>query len=113
MLLWDKQMNTNHGEGKMKLLTIIVSRDLDHEVEDIISGMNIGCYVKFSESYGISHSEKEIISEDLPWEAAVLIINGEEEDLERLAEKIQTHLKDKPFKPCLRMMLTPVDKVWM
>jgi len=100
-------------ESRMKLLTIIVSRDLSHEVEDIISSLLVDCYVQFPDAMGISHSCKGMIGDNMPWEASVLMASGEAEALENLAEKIQAHFAAKPYKPCLRMMLSAVDKAWV
>ena len=94
-------------------MTIIISRDLDHEVEDVVSEMNVDCYVKFPNALGISHRCEGTISDNLPWEASVLMISGEEKDLVELAERIQHKMKDKPYTPCLRMMLSPADKFWI
>ncbi|MEA1996272.1 MAG: hypothetical protein U9N45_01470 [Gemmatimonadota bacterium] len=96
----------------MKLLTILISRDLDIEVEDIISEMNIDCYVKITEAYGISHRCEGTIGKNMPWDASVLMIAGERDKLEKLAENIQDKIMSRPYKPCLRMMLQPVDKIW-
>lgn len=97
----------------MKLLTIIVSRDLTHEIQDIISSLLVDCYVQLPDALGISHSCKGMIGDNLPWEASVLMVSGEAGVLENLAEKIQAHIAAKQYKPCLRMMLTGVDKAWV
>ena len=97
----------------MKMLTVIISRDLGHEVEDIISRMKIDCYVQLTEAYGISHACRDTIGENMPWEASVLMIAGEGEKLEALAEQIKTKVESHTFKPCLRMMLSSADKVWV
>ncbi len=41
------------------------------------------------------------------------MIAGESEQLESLAENIEAAIKSKDYQPCLRMMLSPVDRVWM
>lgn len=99
----------------MKLLTIIISSDLEHEVADIISSHEVDCYVKLSEAYGISHRCEGVgvIGENMPWEGRVLMLAGEQEGLEKLAEEIKQKVFARDYKPCLRMMLQPVDKVWM
>ncbi|MCE5272633.1 hypothetical protein LLH00_15235 [bacterium] len=97
----------------MKMLTIIVSRDLSHEVEDIIAGQHVDCYAQFPDALGISHSCKGMLGDNLPWEASVMLVSGEDDALEALAEAIQAHVASKPFKPCLRMMLSAVDKAWV
>ena len=96
----------------MKMLTVIISRDLGHEVEEIISQMKIDCYVQLNEAYGISHACKDTIGENMPWEASVLMIAGEDDTLESLAERIKTQVESHTYKPCLRMMLSSADKVW-
>ena len=97
----------------MKLLTIFISSDLQDEVSRLISEAQVDCYVRLGEAYGISHRCKGSLGDDMPWEASVLMIAGEEEQLESLAENIATTVKNKEYEPCLRMMLSPVDKVWM
>ncbi|HLA40329.1 MAG TPA: hypothetical protein VJ417_10040 [Candidatus Glassbacteria bacterium] len=97
----------------MKVLTIIISSDLEHEVAEIISDHNLDCYVKLSEAYGISHRCEGTIGDDLPWEASVLIVAGEQPTLEKLADSILERTRQKDYKPCVRMMLQPVQKVWM
>lgn len=97
----------------MKLLTIFISSDLQDEVSRIISEAQVECYVRLGEAQGISHRCKGSLGDSMPWEAAVLMIAGESEQLENLAENIETTVKNKEFEPCLRMMLTPVDRVWM
>ena len=97
----------------MGLLTIIVSQDMDHEIADMISDANVDCYVKLPGAYGISHRCESTIGDDMPWDATLMMIAGEKADLEKLAGNIQKKMAEKEFKPCLRMMLTPVDRVWM
>ncbi len=97
----------------MKLLTVIISSDLLDEVSRLISRAQIDCYVRLAEAYGISHRCKGSLGDDMPWEASVLMIAGESEQLESLAENIEAAIKSKDYQPCLRMMLSPVDRVWM
>ena len=98
----------------MKLLTILTSKDMDSEVEREIDRYdNITCYVKLTEAEGISHRCKQTLGENMPWEAVVLMVTGEEKELVELAESVKARLESHDFKPCLRMMLSPVDKVWM
>jgi hypothetical protein len=96
----------------MKQLTILISSDLQDEVSRLISDMNVDCYVRLGEAYGISHRCKGSL-DDMPWEASVLMVAGEQEQLEMLADNIQTAIRKKDYEPCLRMMLNPVDRVWM
>lgn len=97
----------------MKLLTVIISRDLSHEVQDVVGDMGVDCYVQLTEAYGISRSCKDTIGENMPWEASVLMIAGEADKLEELAERIKARVEDKPYKPCLRMMMSNAEKVWV
>ena len=97
----------------MKLLTVIVASDMQEEISELIAEMEIDCYVRIGESYGVSHRCTGSIGNDLPWEASVLLIAGTEEHLVRLAENIEQLTQSKEYKPCLRMMLQPLDKVWM
>ena len=97
----------------MKLLTIIISSDLKEEVGEIIAEHDVDCYVRIGETYGISHRCKGSLGDDMPWEARVLLVAGEEEPLVKLAESIQEAVKGKEFEPCLRMMLSPVDRIWL
>ncbi|MEA2062072.1 MAG: hypothetical protein U9P14_00115 [Gemmatimonadota bacterium] len=97
----------------MKLLTIITSRDMEGEIEDLLSKAETDCYVKMPEAYGINHRCQGMIGDSLPWDATVLMVAGEQEKLERLAGDIKRIGTSKTYKPCLRMMLSPVDKVWM
>lgn len=97
----------------MKLLTIIISSDLEDEVGHLLSGKNVDCYVKLTEAYGISHSCEGTIGENMPWEATVVLVSGEQSALEQIAEEIREHVKAKDYKPCLRMMIQPIDKVWI
>ncbi|MFH1071580.1 MAG: hypothetical protein V1794_18315 [Candidatus Glassbacteria bacterium] len=97
----------------MKVLTIIISSDLEHEVADLISAHNVDCYVKLSEAYGISHRCEGTIGDNLPWEAVVMMVAGEESLLEKLADEIKKRTGQKDYKPCVRIMLQPVEKVWM
>lgn len=97
----------------MKLLTVIISSDLQDEVGRIISDMNVDCYVRVGESYGISHRCKGSLGDNMPWEAAVLLVAGEEAQLTELAGKIKAAVQEMDYEPCLRMMLSPVDRVWM
>ena len=96
----------------MELLTIILSQDLEHEIADIVSDADIDCYVKLPDAYGVTHRSESTIGDEMDWDATLMMITGEKADLERLAGKIQKRMAEKEFKPCLRMMLTPVDKVW-
>lgn len=97
----------------MKLLTIIISSDLEDEIGHLLSEKNVDCYVKLTEAYGISHSCESTIGENMPWEGTVVLVSGEEGKLEEIAEAIQEKVKAKDYKPCLRMMIQPVDKVWV
>ena len=97
----------------MEMLTVIVSRDMEHEIADIVSDADIDCYVRLPDAYGISHACEGTIGEEMAWDATLMMITGEKKALEKLAEKIKQEMSKKEFKPCLRMMLTPVDKVWM
>ncbi|MBW7996385.1 MAG: hypothetical protein FVQ81_07440 [Candidatus Glassbacteria bacterium] len=97
----------------MKLLTVIISSDLTDEVGELISAMDVDCYVRIGESYGISHRCKGSLGDNMPWEAAVLLVAGEEELLVELADNIRAAVQSKDYEPCLRMMLSPVDRVWM
>jgi hypothetical protein len=97
----------------MKLLTVILASDMQDEISDLISDMDVDCYVRIGEAYGISHRCTGSLGNDMPWEAAVLLIAGTEEHLTKLAERIEELSQDKEYKPCLRMMLSPVDRVWM
>ena len=97
----------------MKLLTIIISSDLEDEVGHLLSEKNVDCYVKLTEAYGISHSREGTIGENMPWEATVVLVSGEESTLKEIAEEIREHVKAKDYKPCLRMMIQPTDKVWI
>jgi hypothetical protein len=97
----------------MKLLTILVSSDMKDEVSQIISEHNIDCYVRIGEAYGISHRCKGSLGDDMPWEARVIMVAGTEEQLVALAEAVEKLFHSKDYNPCLRMMLSPVDRVWM
>ncbi|MFC1614746.1 hypothetical protein ACFL5K_05560 [Gemmatimonadota bacterium] len=97
----------------MELLTIIMSQDLEHEIADMVSDAKVDCYVKMTDAYGVSHACEGIIGENMEWDATLMMITGERKNLEELAEKVQKKMSEKEFKPCVRMMLTPVDKVWM
>ncbi len=96
----------------MKLLTIIISSDLEEEVGHLLADRKVDCYVKLTEALGISRSCEGTIGENMPWEATVFLVSGEESALEETAEDIQEKVKAKNYKPCLRMMIQPVDKVW-
>ena len=96
----------------MKQLTIIISQDLEGEVQELISEANVDCYVKQPDAYGISHRCKSTIGDNMPWEATLLILGGEEKLLVELADKIKASMANKEYTPCLRMMLTPVDRLW-
>jgi hypothetical protein len=97
----------------MKLLTILISSDLKEEVSEIIADHDVDCYVRIGEAYGISHRCKGSLGDDMPWEARVVMVAGVEEQLVKLAEAVETAVQAKEYKPCLRMMLSPVDRVWM
>jgi len=96
----------------MELLTIILSQDLEHEIADMVSDADIDCYVKLPDAYGVTHRSESTIGDEMDWDATLMMITGEKADLEQLAGKIQKRMAEKEFKPCVRMMLTPVDKVW-
>jgi len=97
----------------MKLLTILLSADLEPEVSDLVSAADIDCYVKQPNAYGVSHRCEGTIGDEMDWDAVLMMIAGKGADLEDLAGKIQAKMSEKEYKPCLRMMLSPVDKVWM
>ena len=96
----------------MKMLTIIISSDLEEHVDKILTDMDVECYVKQSGAYGISRRCKGIFGDDLPWDATMFTVAGEAKDLEQMAKKILEREYHKEYKPCLRMMMTPVEKVW-
>ena len=97
----------------MKLLTMIFASDLKEEISEIISQHDIDCYVRIGEAYGISHRCKGSLGDDMPWEARVVMVAGVEEQLVKLAEAVEVFVQSKDYQPCLRMMLSPVDRVWM
>ncbi len=97
----------------MKLLTILISSDLQDEVSRLIAEMEIDCYMRLGEAYGISHRCRGSLGNNMPWDAAVMMVAGEREQLEQLADNIESSVRSKEYEPCLRMMLSPVDRVWM
>jgi len=97
----------------MKLLTIIISSDLEDELDHLLAGKDVDCYVKLTEAYGISHSCEGMVGENMPWEATVFLVSGEQSALEQIAETIREKVNAKDYKPCLRMMIQAIDKVWI
>jgi hypothetical protein len=97
----------------MKLLTILISSDLQDEVSRLISEAEVDCYVRLGEAYGISKRCKGSLGNNMPWDAGVLMVAGEQEQLEQLADNIEAAVRSRDYEPCLRMMLSPVDRVWM
>ncbi len=97
----------------LKLLTIIISRDLAGEVEALLPEVTVDCYVKVEEAYGISQRHEKDFDHQLPWEAAMILVTGEEQRLREIAGLIRERLGSKNYKPCLRMMLQSVDQVWV
>ena len=97
----------------MELLSIILSRDLEHEISDMVADADIDCYVKLPNAYGVSHRCEGTIGDEMDWDATLMMITGEKAPLVDLAEKINKSMSEKEYKPCVRMMLSPVDKVWM
>ena len=97
----------------MELLSIILSSDLEQEISEMIADANIDCYVKLTDAYGVSHRCEGTLGDDMDWDANLMMITGEKAPLVDLAEKISKKMSEKEYKPCVRMMLTPVDKVWM
>ena len=88
----------------MKLLTIIISNDLEDELDHLLAEKNVD---------GISHSCEGTLGENMPWEATVFMVSGEQSALEQIAETIREKVSAKDYKPCLRMMIQAVDKVWI
>ncbi len=94
----------------MKQLTIYCSQELLHTVNQVFHKYEVEGFVHIPGIFGNKLKPKDSREQDLTWQAEAFVVFDEGNKLEGIMRDLQDFANKCDVKPCLRMVLLPIEK---
>lgn len=96
----------------MKQLTIYCSEELNDTVNKILHNYEIEGFIHMPGIFGEKFKPKDSFGKDLVWQACAFVVFPGEDQIESILNELQEYANRCKDKPCLRMVVTPIDKLY-
>ncbi|RMF68738.1 MAG: hypothetical protein D6743_02965 [Calditrichaeota bacterium] len=96
----------------MKQLTIYCSDELNEAVTQVLRHHDLDGFIHVPELYGNRIRPKGSLEQDVTWTASAFVSFPEKEKLDAVVKELEAFANRCRVKPCLRIVVSPVDYVF-